>query len=234
MGKKLILPILLLLIVTFWVTIECYSAGISEGLMFLYVLLACIPGIVWICVVVCVPLLRKDEWSWDIVGKQLYVYTRKRYIGDMLSIAPEIKPLLQYNPAQVTCTTVSVGAATVSNVDFKDEHTTMAGYKSGNYYLNFGSSRNYCPIERIVLSSSLAQLAKEHPVLSKYLQENTLVLKKIIQVPSNETSANAATLMNKGNLQDTTTAANALLFDMKTTALTKADCKEIKKWLSGQ
>jgi hypothetical protein len=140
---------------------------------------------------------------------------------------------LQYNPAQLTYTSTTVGNVTVGSLDFEDESTSLKLNNTGVYCLEYASSEETGPIDTIELSEELATQVRNKRGLPGYLNGNELVLRGGLKEMSEAEQSVVSDYYNKGTMQSNTVAGNILLQNMKRSGLSRAECKRIRRWLCG-
>lgn len=177
---------------------------------------------------------HKGELSVDTKKNEITISARNSYIADFISIKPEKKLSLGYDPAHITYTSVGIGGVTTGNLNFHDEsvHVQSEGY-TDYWYLNYGDE--YCPIYTVSLSDELLQEAKSNSYISQYLSGNKLVFRSSHKKSLSEIEERTIESgLNSGSLKNNVTAMNMLLTDNEKSILSIYDCKRIKKWLAGK
>lgn len=176
---------------------------------------------------------HKGECMYYIEDKVFEIKKRNAYVADKLAIVPEMRFSVGYNPAQLTYTGVTIGAATVGNFSVQDEFASMKPQPTGYYYLKFKSDKEY-RVERILLTDDLVIRAEINPFISQYLVGNELVLWDLNKTVTNTEKSTAEYLMGQGDLQSQTKAMNIVSQGMTGAILSQKDCRKIQKWLAGK
>lgn len=174
-----------------------------------------------------------SDSTYSLDSYTLKVIKRSQWVANNIHIRRANSISANYNPAEITYTSATVGATTVGRFDIKDESYNLIGNKTDYYYLQEGMDDYYRPIYTIILTDELAAEAKAHPVVSKYLVGNMLDLSSHPTVSKTQ-STTASNLLREGNLKSTTSAINVLMDGATTSTLTKEECHSIKTWLSGK
>lgn len=142
---------------------------------------------------------------------------------------------MNYNPAEISVTSVGIGNVRTTSVNYYDESTSLTGKKSGAHYLSFGGkSDDIAPIYCIRLSNDLVAEAKNHEFISQYLVGNNLILRDTGRTMTDTERTAVSHGENQGNLKSATVAVNALIKGSSRSILSYSDCMKIKKWLKGK
>ncbi|MBQ9838274.1 MAG: hypothetical protein IJO56_02075 [Oscillospiraceae bacterium] len=161
------------------------------------------------------------------------IKARNSYVASFLEIAPEEKISVGYDPAKLTYTGVTIGAATVGNFNLQNESANLKSYRTGNFFLKFKDDEYY-PVKKIRLADNLLNEAKQNPFISQYLSGNELILWSVGR-SMNESEKTATDYLTKqGDLESATKAFNIMSLSDSCSLLSRKDCEKIMKWLSGK
>ncbi len=168
---------------------------------------------------------------------KITITARNPRVVEFINIEAEYNASLDYNPAEIKYSSITLGGITTGTIDFKDESTSMKHYKNGNYFLSYGTNSKNTPnwpVYYIELSDRLVDEAKANPDISYYLKGNTLVLRDTDSKFSKEEVDAFSHFMNDGSLESITKATKILGGSSPRSLLSKDECVKIKKWLSGK
>lgn len=170
---------------------------------------------------------------YSIEDKELKLFKRGKDATYHVDVVAELTGSLNYNPAEITYTAVTIGSATVGNIDYKDESYSFGNiHKSNKYRLNYnwdGTGDCFCPIYTILLDDSLIEEAKKDAAVSKYLLGNKLYLYPDVKLTdADKMKLEAASKYGKDNV-----AVNVFIEASQKWKLSKWECEQIKSWIEG-
>lgn len=171
--------------------------------------------------------LLTDPMGCDKEKGSIQLSNRSAGFAFRLSVRRVHNMQLRDHPAELVYTGATVGGVTTGGFHVNEAYTTThsAGITERGMLMAKDGS-NWFHVEKIVLTESLASLAKTHPILKKYLRKNTLVLKnggRKTKLTADEQAAAAA-----GN---STTKTNVGMRAAVAQQIPYADAKAIKAWI---
>ena len=138
---------------------------------------------------------------------------------------------LKYNPATATYTGATVGGVTTGGWDFQEAHYSIQGGAITDKFILWyrKNDKESKIVEKVELSSQLAELAKKDKALRQFLKGNTLYITK--QSENKWGNLAAQTLKNTGNYN---LASDIALKDYASTLLTKSELMPIYDFICAQ
>lgn len=177
---------------------------------------------------------HKNDMYVEGSENKMTITARNSYVIDLITIEAEMNVSLGYNPAEITYSSMTLGGVTTGKLDFKDESTSINGYKNGKYYLKYGYQETSWPIYYIKLSDKLVEEAKKNSFISEYLVGNTLILRDTGRKYSKKEVDAFNYHMNNGSLESITKATKILGGGPPRSLLSYDDCVRIRRWLGGR
>ncbi len=184
-----------------------------------------------------VSIKHKGEIITEQEINKITINERNPRVVEFINVEAEYNASLDYNPAEIKYSSITLGGVTTGKLDFKDESTSIKRYKNGNYFLSYGTnSKNFpnWPIYYIKLSERLVDEAKANPGISYYLKGDTLVLRDTDSKLSRKEVDAFNHYMKDGSLESITKATKILGGSSPRSLLSRDECEKIKKWLSGK
>lgn len=190
---------------------------------------------IWAFVKAVTEVHNASKWSKKVVpqagirveGEKLYIDRQHEKISTQFSIIPHKSKSYDYVPEELHVGAVTVGGITTGGTYKTGGYIHEKSYNSGKYdlcYANYGHNEPQVVVKEIVLSTQLAEKARNSPI-SQYLKGNSIIV-----VNEVEPSAINGMMMYMGK----TTSALTLMEQEKSEGYpTKEKCEAILKWLSG-
>ncbi len=173
----------------------------------------------------------KSQITFVEKDKTLIVKERSSLNRNLLYISRYQETNLKYNPATATYTGATVGGVTTGGWDFQDAHYSIQGGAITDKFILWyrKNDKESKIIEKIELSSQLAELAQRDKALNRFMKGNTLYITK--QSENKWGDLAAQTLKNTGNYS---LASDIAMKDYASTLLTKSEIKPIYDFICAQ
>ncbi len=172
---------------------------------------------------------------------KLKVLNREKGNRALFKIRNSVVMSGKYHPATATITAATVGGVTTGGVEFKDAHYTLHNQRGGwndtyellyidrdEYFSAEKDRKERHTIEELILKPEDVSVAKNHPILNKYLDGNKLVLQ------NKESNNLDALAVNAANKYGTFAAAEYITAAKASHNLTYQELSTVLDFLAGE
>ena len=166
---------------------------------------------------------------------QLVLTGRNPIVADSIYPEAELNIGMNYNPAEISVTSIGIGNVRTTSVDYYNESTVLSATKTGAYCLVFSDGDiKKEEIYSIRLSADLVKEARENEFISQFLDVDVLVLRDAGRKMTDLEKTAISHHNRECTLKSAAVAVNAMLKSNSKSILSLDDCNKIIKWIRGK